>query len=136
MNKILNLRVYTPNELFIDEVITKISVLGNEGYYTILPNHIDYVSSFGDGILCFVTQDNKRMFVGVNQGILVKCGREIQISTFNAINGGSSVEELKDILKDVIKKEEEIINFEKKLKISLKNIEFELFKRINSLRRL
>jgi hypothetical protein len=57
MNKILNLRIYTPNQLFLEEVITKISVYGKEGFYTILPNHIDYISSFDDGVLVFEKED-------------------------------------------------------------------------------
>ena len=87
MNKILNLRIYTPSQLFLEEVITKISIYGKEGFYTILPNHIDYVSSFDDGVLVFEKEDKSRIFVGINQGILIKCGREIQISTFNALFG-------------------------------------------------
>ena len=127
MNKILNLRIYTPSKLFLEEVIKKISVYGKEGFYTILPNHIDYVSSFENGILVFEKQDGDRVFIGVNQGVLIKCGREIQISTFNAVYGGNSIDELKTVLKTVIEKEEELIDLDKKLKVSLRNIEINLF---------
>lgn len=127
MNKFLNLRIYTPSQLFLEEVIKKVSVYGKEGLYTILPNHIDYVSSFENGILIFEKQDDSRVFIGVNQGVLIKCGREIQVSTFNAVYGGNSIDELKTVLETVIKKEEELIDLDKKLKISLRNIEINLF---------
>lgn len=125
MDSILNLRIYTPDKLFIDETITKITVYGKEGCFTILPKHIDYVSSFDDCILYFEKENKDVVFIGVNQGILVKSGREIQISTFNAINGGSSLDELKNILRINIYKD-----FDKKFKNSLNNIEKDLFKDI------
>lgn len=123
MESILNLRIYTPDKLFIDETITKITVYGKEGCFTILPKHIDYISSFDDCILYFEKENKDIVFVGVNQGILVKSGREIQISTFNAVNGGSSLDELKNILRINIYRD-----FDKKFKNSLKNIEKDLFK--------
>lgn len=125
MDSILNLRIYTPDKLFIDETITKITVYGKEGCFTILPKHIDYVSSFDDCILYFEKENKDVVFIGVNQGILVKSGREIQISTFNAINGGSSLDELKNILRINIYRD-----FDKKFKNSLNNIEKDLFKDI------
>lgn len=105
MEGILNLRIYTPNKLFVDETITKLTVYGNEGSFTILPKHIDYVSSFDDCMLYFTKIDGETIFMGANQGILVKSGREIQISTFNIINGGNSLEELKDKLKFINKED-------------------------------
>lgn len=123
MESILNLRIYTPDKLFIDETITKITVYGKEGCFTILPKHIDYVSSLDDCILYFEKENKDIVFVGVNQGILVKSGREIQISTFNAVNGGSSLDELKNILRINIYRD-----FDKKFKNSLENIEKDLFK--------
>lgn len=127
MNKILNLRIYTPSQLFLEEVIKKVSVYGKEGFYTILPNHIDYISSFDDGIIIFEKQDSSKIFIGVNQGVLIKTGREIQISTFSAVYGGTSLDELKNVLKTLIEKEEELMNLDKKLKVSLRNIEINLF---------
>ena len=73
----------------------------------------------------FEKENKDIVFVGVNQGILVKSGREIQISTFNAVNGGSSLDELKNILRINIYRD-----FDKKFKNSLKNIEKDLFKDI------
>lgn len=131
MNNILNLKIYTLNKLFLEEVIKKITVYGNEGCYTIFPNHKDYISSFDDGMLFFTKEDNEKIFVGLNQGILTKCGREIQISTFNAIYGGNSIETLKENVKTAMEESAEKIEIDKKIKKSLKQIELELFQQIN-----
>ena len=50
-----------------------------------------------------------------------------------AVYGGNTIEELKNVLKSSIKRENELISIEKKIKTSLKNIEFELFRKIKTL---
>lgn len=130
MNSILNLRIYTPNKLFLKEVVKKVSVFGKEGLFTVLPNHQDYVSSFDDGMLYFVNENDEKIYIGLNQGILTKCGREIQISTFTAIYGGNSVELLKEKIREAIKQNTEEIEIDRKLKQSLKKIELELLQQI------
>lgn len=116
MNKILNLRIYTPEKLAIDEVIKKISLNGREGSYTILPNHIDYLSSFGNSMVNFIKDDGEKIYLRLNQGILVKCGREIQISTFGISEIGENNTENE---------------LEEKLKNTLKNIGRSIFKKNN-----
>lgn len=114
MNKILNLRIYTPEKLAIDEVIKKISLNGREGSYTILPNHIDYLSSFSNSMVNFVKDNDEKIYLKLSQGILVKCGREIQISTFG----------ISEIGENNLENE-----LEKKLKNTLKNIGRDIFKK-------
>ncbi len=130
MNTILNLKIYTLNQLFLEEVIKKIYVYGKEGLYAIFPNHQDYISSFEDGMLYFEKENNKKVYIGINQGILTKCGREVQISTFNSIYGGNSIEELKKNVEKAIFESQNEIEIDKKLKTSLKQIEFELLEQI------
>ena len=130
MNSILNLRIYTPNRLFLKEVVKRVSVFGKEGLFTILPNHQDYISSFEDGMLYYTKEDDEKVYIGLNQGILTKCGREVQISTFTAIFGGGSVEELKEKIKEAIKQSAEEVEVDRKLKKSLKQIELELLQQI------
>lgn len=130
MNTILNLRIYTPSQIFLEEVVKKVSVYGKEGLYTIFPNHQDYVSSFEDGMLYFDKQNGERVYIGINQGILTKCGREVQISTFNSIYGGNSVEQLKENVEKAIAESMEEAEIDKKLKTSLRQIELELLEQI------
>ncbi len=130
MNTILNLKIYTLNQLFLEEVIKKVSVYGKEGLYTIFPNHQDYVSSFDDGMLYFEKENGEKIYIGINQGILTKCGREVQISTFNSIYGGNSIEELKKTVEKAIIESQNKIEIDKKLKISLKKIELELLEQV------
>ena len=40
---ILDLKVYTPTKLILDEDVKKLKLKGREGNITFLPNHIDYI---------------------------------------------------------------------------------------------
>ncbi|MDR2777785.1 MAG: hypothetical protein LBB24_03390 [Rickettsiales bacterium] len=123
MRNILNLRIYTPQKLFLEETITKLKVSEKGCNYTILPRHIDYLSSFSRSTINFRKLSGEEGYVWLNQGILVKCGREIQISVFSAINGGSSVENLKLMMDNNMKNFRTLIESTKKFKLTLKNIE-------------
>jgi F-type H+-transporting ATPase subunit epsilon len=123
VRNILNLRIYTPQKLFLEETITKLKVSEKGCNYTILPRHIDYLSSFSRSTINFRKLSGEEGYVWLNQGILVKCGREIQISVFSAINGGSSVENLKLMMDNNMKNFRTLIESTKKFKLTLKNIE-------------
>ncbi|MDR3079052.1 MAG: hypothetical protein LBU15_03360 [Rickettsiales bacterium] len=122
MRNILNLRIYTPQKLFLEETITKIKISEKDCNYTILPRHIDYLSSFSRSTIGFRKLDGEEVFVWLNQGILVKCGREIQISVFSAVNGGSSVANLKLMMDNNLRNFKNLIDSTKKFKLTLRNI--------------
>lgn len=84
---ILNLRIYMPDRLFLEEVVSKVSMDGREGNYTILPNHVDYLSSFSKSRVRFRKQNGDEGSILLNSGVVIKCGRELQISTFEALKG-------------------------------------------------
>ncbi|MDR2077443.1 MAG: hypothetical protein LBP39_00580 [Rickettsiales bacterium] len=120
---ILNLRVYIPQKLFLEEKIVKMHISGEEGNYTILPRHIDYLSSFSRSTMDFEKLDGEKIYLWLNQGILVKCGREIQISAFSAINGGNSKPNLKKLMEHSQKNFKNLVESSRKFKTTLRNIE-------------
>ncbi|MDR1494762.1 MAG: hypothetical protein LBI29_01855 [Rickettsiales bacterium] len=122
MRNILNLRIYTPQKLFLEETIIKIKVSEKGCNYTILPRHIDYLSSFSRSTISFRKLSGEEIFVWLNQGILVKCGREIQISVFSAVNGGSSVANLKLTMDNTVKNFKNLVDSTKKFKLTMRNI--------------
>ena len=133
MSDFINLRVYTPDKLVVEDVIKKINVNGKEGSFTILPKHIDYVSSFVDSVIAYVDNNEKTKFLAVNQGILIKTGRNLEISTFNVIKSNSLLE-LKNVLK--LSVEEDNKNEEKRKKINdnLKKMEFLMLNKLTKFR--
>ena len=86
LNK-MRLKVITPIIVLIDRPVTKVIAEAENGHFCLLPNHIDFVAALVPGILSFTLETGKEVFVAVDEGILIKCGQEVLVSTRNAIEG-------------------------------------------------
>lgn len=80
----MKLKVLLPTKIIIDREVTKIIAEAENGSFCILPRHIDFVASLVPGILSFNSGD-KEEFLAVDEGILVKWGSEVTVSTRNAV---------------------------------------------------
>lgn len=96
----MDLKVLLPGRVAYEGPVTKVSARGREGAFTILPRHIDYVTALVPGLLFFDTEGGQELFMAVDEGILVKCGSEITVSTHNAV--------VSDDLREVDEKLEEL----------------------------
>ena len=126
---ILNLRVYTPEKLFLEKEIVKITLNGKEGSFSILPKHVDYISSFNDCIMCYTDIFKRVNFLATNQGIITKVGRNVEISTFHVVVG-NSLAELKDNINELSQKSEELTNKDVESSKDLRKIELSILKKI------
>ena len=130
----LNLKIITVDKIFIEKTINKFYFKEKEnGNLTILPRHIDYISCFNDGYISYIDIENNKYFIAVKQGVLVKVGRDIQISTMEALGNEINLTKLKEIILQKQKSDDNLKQYEKKIISSLDNIEFEL---LNKMRRL
>lgn len=89
----MHLKLMTPTGILADLPVSKIIAEADNGFFCLLPRHIDFVSSLVPGILYFVDNENREKYYAVNEGTLVKVGTEVRISTFNAV-AGDSLDEL------------------------------------------
>ncbi len=107
----LTLKVLLPTEVLIDRKVTKVNAEAENGHFCLLPNHIDFVAALVPGILSFqIAETKEEVFLAVNEGILVKCDREILVSTRNAIRG----EDL-ETLKQTVTEQFEVLDEKEKL---------------------
>ncbi|MEA5534982.1 F0F1 ATP synthase subunit epsilon [Crocosphaera sp. XPORK-15E] len=81
----MNLKVLIPTEVFIDTTVTKIVAEAENGSFCLLPHHIDFVAALVPGILCYTLESNQEIFLAINEGILVKCGDDVFVSTLQAV---------------------------------------------------
>jgi len=95
MINFLNLRIFSPSQLIVEEQVKKISFEDNFGALTILPRHQDYVSSFKSHLLTYVNTKKERKFLIISDGVVVKSGKEVNFSVYSAIVG-ETLEELKE----------------------------------------
>lgn len=83
----MRLQVLLPTEVLIDENVTKVIAESENGSFCLLPRHIDFVAALVPGLLSFVSEDGREQFLAVDEGILVKCGPEVRVSTRRAAIG-------------------------------------------------
>lgn len=80
----MRLRVFLPMRVLVDKEVTKVVAEAEDGSFGILPKHIDFVASLVPGILTFQSAEGEE-FLAVDEGILIKCGADVRVSTRNAI---------------------------------------------------
>lgn len=80
----MRLKIMMPTKVFIDLDVTKVVAEAENGSFGILPKHIDFVAALVPGILSF-DYNNEEEFLAIDEGILVKWGSDVLVSTRNAV---------------------------------------------------
>jgi F-type H+-transporting ATPase subunit epsilon len=83
----MNLKVLLPTEVLVDRAVTKVVAEAENGSFCLLPRHVDFVAALVPGLLAYCTDDGQEVFLGIDEGILVKCGAEVLVSTRHAVQG-------------------------------------------------
>ncbi len=101
----MRFKVLLPHKIFLNKKIIKLVAEAENGSFGILPRHIDFVTIIAPGILSYVTQDGDEEFIAVDEGVLVKQGSDVFLSTRNAIQQ-KNLSQLQTAV------EEEFLNFD------------------------
>lgn len=83
----MRLKVLLPSEVLIDQEATKVLAEAENGAFCLLPRHVDFSAALVPGILSFVSDRGVEEFLAVDEGIIIKCGSEVLVSTRNAVTG-------------------------------------------------
>jgi F-type H+-transporting ATPase subunit epsilon len=83
----MRLKVLLPTEVLVDAAVTKVIAEAENGSFCLLPRHIDFVAALVPGLFSFVSTEGREEFLAVDEGILVKCGSQVMVSTRNAVIG-------------------------------------------------
>lgn len=83
----MKLTVLLPTGILVDQEVTKVTAEAENGSFCLLPRHIDFLAALVPGLLSFENETGDEEFLAVDEGILVKCGAEVTISTRNAVRG-------------------------------------------------
>jgi F-type H+-transporting ATPase subunit epsilon len=89
----MRLKIAIPTKILVDEEVTKVSAEAENGSFTLLPGHIDFVAALVPSLLAYVDTAGQEQVVAVDEGILVKQGQEVLVSSRSAVKG-ASLEEL------------------------------------------
>ncbi len=125
----MRLRVLLPEQVLLDTEILKLTAEAENGSFGLLPRHVDFVTALVPGILTFITTNKQEEFLAVDEGILVKCGPDVRVSTRNAVLG-HELGELKRMIEERFKRVDE---HEKKSRDALYKLEADLVRRFMEL---
>lgn len=102
----MRLTVWLPAEVLLQEEVTRIRAEADNGWFGLLPRHVDFVTALVPGILTFQPRGKPQEYLAVDRGILVKCGPEVSVSTRNAVHG-TNLERLKHDVEAQFREREE-----------------------------
>ncbi len=95
----MRLQVLLPTEVLVDREVTKVIAGAENGEFCLLPRHIDFVAALVPGVLCFCANGGEEGYAAVDEGILVKCGRDVFVSTLNGVRG-DDLEQLQALVEE------------------------------------
>jgi F-type H+-transporting ATPase subunit epsilon len=125
----VRLRVLLPDQILVDEEVQKVTAEAENGSFTLLPRHVDFVAALVPGIFSFVKSDGQEEFLAIDEGVLVKCARDVRVSVKSAILG-QELGELKGLIRDRFRN---ISEHEQKARDTLNKLEVDLIRRLMEL---
>lgn len=127
----MNMGIYLPSHVLWESAsVDKVVAEGLEGYFTLLPRHIDYVSVLVPSILT-VSSGDTEFFFAVDHGTLVKQGTTVRIASRNCIQG----EDLARLSAIVDQEFREIDDIERKVRTALTGLEHAMIRKFAELRK-
>lgn len=125
----MRLEVITPMAVRVDRAVVRIVAEAPDGFFGMLPGHIDLVSELVPGILLYETPEGTERFVAVNSGTLVKCGDVVRVAVRGAIEGDDLAELRARVEADFHKRDED----ERDARAALARLEASMIRRFRDL---
>ncbi|RJX35796.1 MAG: F0F1 ATP synthase subunit epsilon [Desulfurivibrio sp.] len=131
MNSI-SLGIYLPTRIYWQaDTVSKIIAEGLEGYFTLLPRHVDYIAVLVPGVLTVEDHGGGARYFAVDHGSLVKQGGRVNISTRNCIQG----KDFSSLVTIVATEFHQIDDLEKKARTALAGLEHSMLRRFAELKK-
>src|SRR5271166_6234584 len=83
----MKLKVWLPTEVLFEEEVSRIKAEAEDGWFGLLPKHVDFVTALRPGVMTFEPCGKPEEYLAIDRGILVKCGQQVSLSTRNAVRG-------------------------------------------------
>ncbi len=125
----MNLKILLPAEVLLSEKVSKVVAEAANGFFCLLPHHVDYTAALVPGVFIYETAEEEN-YLAIDVGTLVKKGDEILVSVRNAVRGS----ELGKLKLEVVKQFQELDEREKKARSAAAKLEIDLLRRFIELR--
>jgi len=121
----MTVKVILPSGVLLEQEAVKVVAEAQNGSFCLLPRHIDFAAALVPGILALTPGDGEETFLAVDEGVLVKRGPEVLVSTWNAVRG--RLGELRQAVREQFR---ELGEEEQKARSALDHLEASLVRQI------
>ena len=125
----VTLTLMTPTTIVEKRMISKISAEAEDGAFCLLPRHVDFVAGLVPGIFTYADSNGKEHVLALDQGILVKKGNDVFVSTRALFTG----EEIGTLEKKIYQEFYDIDEQEKKMRSQLAKLESDISRRLREM---
>jgi F-type H+-transporting ATPase subunit epsilon len=126
----MNLKILLPFEVFAEKAeVTRIVAETREGSFGFHPNRLDCTAALAAGILLYETKSDGEVFLAVDEGVLVKAGRNVLVSVRRAI-AGADLDRLRESVDNEFQKLDEL---ERNARIAMAKLETGFLRRFAGL---
>jgi F-type H+-transporting ATPase subunit epsilon len=122
--------VVEPDRAVLDAEVESVIAEGIGGSFGLMPRHIDLVAPLVPGLLTYRV-DGEERFLGVDEGVLVKRGEDVMVSSRNVIEGADLGAVRRSVIEDLRQLDEE----EVKARAALARMEADFVRRFLELER-
>jgi len=93
---LMSLKILLPSGIFAEKTgVSRVVSETRKGSFGLLPRRLDCVAALAPGILTYEIGGEGEVYVAVDEGVLIKTGLDVFVSTRNAI-GGTDLGQLKE----------------------------------------
>lgn len=121
----MQVKVIVPSGVLAEQPATKLVAEARNGSFCLLPRHVDFVAALVPGILVLTAGDGTETFFAIDEGVLVKRGEHVRVSTWNALQG--SLGELKQAVLEQFREQDKQ---EREARLALDRLEANLVQQV------
>jgi len=124
-------KILLPSEIYLDQEVVKVTAEAENGSFCLLPRHIDFVAALIPGLLSIEDVKGVEVFMAVDEGILVKKGQDVSVSTRNV----ATIPNLGQLREVIEEKFKVMDDREKAARTAAARLEADLVRRLMELRK-
>lgn len=119
-----------PTRKLFEGRATKLTAVAQNGAFGMLPNHIDFVTALVPSVLTVVSPDGQELFFGIDEGLLVKKGHDVDVAIRRGVQG-DNLDTLHETVRDAFV---EMDDEERTARSAISRLEANMVRRIAELR--
>ena len=99
----MDLKILLPEKTCWQGSVKKVVGEALNGSFCLLPGHVDFVTVMIPGIFFALTDEEREIYMAIDEGILIKAKDQVTLSTRNAIKGENLGSLKKEVEENFIK---------------------------------